>query len=193
MISRIVSGGQTGADRGGLDAAIYAGIPHGGWCPLGRLAEDGTIPSKYNLREMSSRDYLKRTEANVVDSDVTVIFCYGQPAGGSRRTVMFCEQYNKPCHCVDLSIYDESAAIGYVTAWLTELDEMRAERDLDERSNLTVNIAGSRESKAPGLQEKVMRIVVNILHDVNRCGPIMYPVGDEGLIMPKSSLRRKSE
>lgn len=83
-ISKIVSGGQTGADRGGLDAAIELGIPHGGWCPKGRKSEDGVIPEKYLLKEMSSADYLKRTEQNVVDSDATVIFTYGQPTGGSK-------------------------------------------------------------------------------------------------------------
>ena len=38
---KIISGGQTGVDRGALDAAIALGLDHGGWCPLGRLAEDG--------------------------------------------------------------------------------------------------------------------------------------------------------
>ena len=45
MIAKIVSGGQTGADRGGLDAAILLGVPHGGWCPKGRKSEDGVIPA----------------------------------------------------------------------------------------------------------------------------------------------------
>ena len=73
-IIKIVSGGQTGADRGGLDASIHCELPHGGWCPKGRKAEDGRIPDKYQLVEMSTSDYLSRTEANVVDSDATVVF-----------------------------------------------------------------------------------------------------------------------
>ena len=48
VITKIVSGGQSGADQGGLDAAIELGIPHGGWCPKGRKSEDGVIPDKYN-------------------------------------------------------------------------------------------------------------------------------------------------
>ena len=44
MLEKIVSGGQTGADRGALDAALAASFPCGGWCPLGRKAEDGVIP-----------------------------------------------------------------------------------------------------------------------------------------------------
>lgn len=48
----IVSGGQTGADQAGLDAAINLGIPYGGWIPKGRLTEDGPLPEKYQLQEM---------------------------------------------------------------------------------------------------------------------------------------------
>lgn len=50
-VQRIVSGGQTGVDRAALDAAIALGIEHGGWCPQGRIAEDGVIPADYQLRE----------------------------------------------------------------------------------------------------------------------------------------------
>ena len=66
MIERIGSGGQTGADRAGLDVAIAAGIPNGGWCPKGRKAEDGPIPDRYNLTETKSASYLTRTEWNDV-------------------------------------------------------------------------------------------------------------------------------
>ena len=88
-ITQIISGGQTGADRGGLDAAMALGIPHGGWCPKGRLAEAGRIPDKYNLQETSTKNYLQRTERNVIDSTATILFCYGKPTGGSARTVSF--------------------------------------------------------------------------------------------------------
>jgi len=64
MITKIISGGQTGADRGGLDAAIYCEMPHGGWCPKERKAEDGVIPAKYYLKEMLADTYLPRTKAN---------------------------------------------------------------------------------------------------------------------------------
>ena len=101
-ITQLISGGQTGADRGGLEAALYCKVPHGGWCPKGRLAEDGPIPDKYNLQEMTNKDYLKRTEANVVDSDATVVFTYGLPSGGSLRTVEFARKHGKPYEQVDL-------------------------------------------------------------------------------------------
>ncbi len=75
MITRIISGAQTGADRAGIDAAIESGIPYGGWIPKGRKAEDGTVPETYTeLQELIRGGYPKRTEQNVIDSDGTVIF-----------------------------------------------------------------------------------------------------------------------
>ncbi len=72
MITKIISGGQTGVDRAALDAAIELNIPHGGWCPKGRLAELGqTIPDKYQLQETESSEYSQRTKLNIHDSDGT--------------------------------------------------------------------------------------------------------------------------
>jgi hypothetical protein len=68
---KVISGGQTGADRAGLDFAMAQGIAHGGWCPRGRLAEDGTIPARYQLEETPEADYAQRTEWNVRDADGT--------------------------------------------------------------------------------------------------------------------------
>jgi len=97
LIQKIVSGGQTGADRAALDWAISRGIPHGGWCPKGRLAEDGMIPTKYDLRETSTKSYLQRTEQNVIDSDGTVIFSMKpELTGGSKRTLDFALKHHRP-------------------------------------------------------------------------------------------------
>jgi len=91
MIRRVVLGGQTGADRVGLDWAIWHDIPHGGWCPRGRKAEDGVIPPRYQLSETPSASYLQRTEWNVRDSDGTVIFTMtAKLAGGSKRRGRSC-------------------------------------------------------------------------------------------------------
>jgi hypothetical protein len=97
MIGKIVSGGQTGADRAALDWAISTGVPHGGWCPNGRRAEDEVIPSKYQLQEMGTTSYLKRTEQNVINSDGTLI-CSIRPAlsTGSKRTAEFAKQAIAP-------------------------------------------------------------------------------------------------
>ncbi len=88
MIRKIVSGGQTGADRAALDWAMSRGVPHGGWCPKGRRAEDGPIPARYCLQETEAANYLVRTEQNIVDSDGTVIFTLKAVlSGGSKRTL----------------------------------------------------------------------------------------------------------
>src|ERR1700751_481786 len=96
-IPKIVSGGQTGADRAALDWALAYNVPCGGWCPKGRKAEDGPIDPKYPLKETPSASYLQRTEWNVRDSDATVLFSI-EPAvtGGSLKTVDFARKHNKP-------------------------------------------------------------------------------------------------
>ena len=83
MIIKLTSGGQTGADRAALDVAIKFNIPHGGWIPKGRKTEDGPLSDKYQLQEMSTGSYPKRTEQNVIDSDGTVILSHGSLKGGS--------------------------------------------------------------------------------------------------------------
>lgn len=94
---KIVSGGQTGADRAALDWAISRGIPHGGWCPLGRLAEDGALHRIYRLAETPTATRLQRTEWNVRDSDATVIFSVAKVlTGGSLATMEFARQQRKP-------------------------------------------------------------------------------------------------
>jgi hypothetical protein len=83
----IVSGGQTGADRAALDFAIRAGLPHDGWCPLGRLAEDGPLDARYELRETPTSQYAERTAWNVRDSDATVLFTLkAELTGGTKLT-----------------------------------------------------------------------------------------------------------
>lgn len=84
-MEKIVSGGQTGVDRAGLDFAIALGIPHGGWCPKGRKAEDGPIDNRYQLQETPRADYLQRTEWNVRDNDGTVIFTVNATLSGGSK------------------------------------------------------------------------------------------------------------
>lgn len=95
LVKKIVSGGQTGADRGALDAAIALAIPHGGWCPKGRRTEDGAIPSKYELTETPATNYQARTKRNVEESDGTVILTRGPLEGGSLFTAEHAERVNK--------------------------------------------------------------------------------------------------
>jgi hypothetical protein len=72
LIEKIISGGQTGADRDALDIAIELGIPHGGWLPKGRKTEEGPLPEKYQLEEMRAASYEMRTVKNVLEADGTL-------------------------------------------------------------------------------------------------------------------------
>jgi hypothetical protein len=173
-IECIISGGQTGADRGGLDAAIDRGVAHGGWCPKGRLAEDGKIPPEYDLKEVASKEYIKRTEANVVDSDATLVFAYGPPTGGTKATVIFCEEHSRPCLVVDLEQLNKKQAVTFIHAWLEALaidddDPQVADRVAEPRASYgetsptILNIAGPRESKQPGIQKAVAEVMGQIL------------------------------
>ena len=74
MLRKIISGGQTGTDRAGLDFALETGLEHGGYVPSGRKAEDGRIDERYNLIELSTNSYPARTRRNIEESDGTVIF-----------------------------------------------------------------------------------------------------------------------
>jgi hypothetical protein len=94
---KIVSGGQTGADRAALDFAIKHGFEHGGWCPKGRFAEDGPLADRYALQETPTQAYPQRTEWNVRDSDGTVVLTIATSlSGGSRQTYLLAKKYKKP-------------------------------------------------------------------------------------------------
>lgn len=158
-IVKIVSGGQTGADRGGVDAAIELGVTHGGWCPKGRLAEDGVIPPKYNQTETNSKNYVRRTEKNVVDSSATSIFANGTPTGGSKKTADFAEKHGKPYICVDTG-KSETETTERLIEWTRNL----------RNPQIILNVAGTRERKAPGIQKQVARIVGKLITGVNEIG-----------------------
>ena len=144
---KIVSGGQTGADRAALDWAIDNDIPHGGWCPAGRLAEDGVIDSKYNLRETSKADYLQRTEWNVRDSDATVIFSIkADLMGGSLATQKLADKHLKASlHLTSLQSPVENA---------TQLRGFIRKHEIK-----VLNIAGPRASGEPELRSLVQTVL----------------------------------
>jgi len=147
MVRRIVSGGQTGADRAGLDAANRIGLPHGGWCPKGRRAEGGRIPTRYRLQETESDGYSARTQRNVFDSAATVIFTRGPMTPGSALTEKFADWHGRPCLHVDVA---DPKAEENLRAWLSGIDG-------------TLNVAGSRESGAPGIGQTVFDLLVRVI------------------------------
>ena len=120
----IISGGQSGVDRGALDAALEMGVECGGWCPQGRSAEDGVIAARYPLRELAGAGYLQRTEQNVVDSDATLIIHFAALSGGTARTLEFCRLHARPHLLLDgaqLAPATASArAVGFVGMHNTE-------------------------------------------------------------------------
>jgi hypothetical protein len=144
---KIVAGGQTGADQAGLDWAIAHGILHGGWCPKGRRSEDGPIDLRYELNETPRAHYLERTEWNVRDSDATLIFTLDSGLdGGSKKTVEFCKKLGKP--------------------WLhfrTGVDPKFVGKFLKHYDVKILNIAGKRESSAPGIGKMVMEVLNEVL------------------------------
>ncbi len=135
-VKKIISGGQTGVDRAGLDFAIETGIEHGGYCPKGRRAEDGRIPAKYNLIETESADYEERTERNLTESDGTLIMYIGKMRGGTLLTSALCRKEGKPCLIIDLNHLTEGTARDF-TKWLMD------------NGIRVLNIAGGRESVVP--------------------------------------------
>ncbi|UZR28956.1 putative molybdenum carrier protein [Methylococcus mesophilus] len=135
----IVSGGQTGTDRGALDFAIKHGYTHGGWAPRGREAEDGRIPLKYQLTELADGGYRQRTCRNVEDSDGTLIVNLGELDGGSLATQVFAQQIGKPHLVVQLDSGVSVETIAAVVVWLRK------------HTIKTLNVAGPRESKHPGI------------------------------------------
>jgi len=144
MIEKIISGGQTGADRAALDFAIKHGIPHGGWVPKGRKAEDGTLDQKYHLQEMPTGQYSKRTEKNILDSDGTVIVSHGPLTGGSALTRELAKQHRKPWVHIDLkaTLYPNTARM--IQEWV------------GQNGIKVMNVAGARGSKDPKIYQAVI-------------------------------------
>lgn len=135
----IVSGGQTGVDRAALDFAMKHGCTHGGWAPQGREAEDGKIAMKYQLLELEQGGYRQRTRRNVQDSDGTLIINCGELTGGTLATKVYAQRLEKPCLVVQLDDGVSGEIANSVLAWL------------HEHVIKTLNCAGPRESKIPGI------------------------------------------
>jgi hypothetical protein len=152
LITRVVSGGQTGVDRAALDAALELGIDCGGWIPAGRLAEDGRVPDRYTgLVETTSADYAERTRLNIRDSDAILVLTYGKPSGGTALTVELSGRLNRPRLVIDLEHMENAEAEAAILAWLR-----------DTRPDV-LNVAGPRLSEAPQIEASATQLLKTVL------------------------------
>ncbi|QLH41976.1 MAG: putative molybdenum carrier protein [Coxiellaceae bacterium] len=147
-IKKIVSGGQTGVDRAALDVAITLEVPHGGWCPKGRKAEDGKIADRYQLKETPTDVYDERTTWNVRDSDGTLIIIKEPAMGGTLLTIEVAKQFNKPYLVYDLSAKPD---IDKIVDWI------------NENAIQTLNVAGPRQSQSENIYQIAYDIMQQLL------------------------------
>lgn len=159
MISKIISGGQTGADMGGLLAAELFGIPRGGSCPEGFKDENGFnsefIP-RFGLVECG--DIKERTISNIKNSDATIIFSKNLESGGTKFTISQCELYKKPY---------------YIVKTLKGLNHFIL------NFNGVLNVAGNRESVSPGIQNRVRDFLSIVIMPQN--GVFVFGSNSDGI------------
>lgn len=156
ILKKIISGGQSGVDRAALDAAIANNIPHGGWCPKGRLAEQNTtIPKKYLLNETHTVDVNVRTKLNIQDSCGTLIILPKWPLNIKDGTSFTLDEVNeqaKPFFIINLS---GDIVINDIISWL-------------KSNNISIlNIAGPRESSSPGIYKQTFLFLKNFFNIVS--------------------------
>lgn len=151
-LDKIVSGGQTGADRAALDTAIKFNVPHGGWITKGRRTESGPLPDFYNLKEMETREYPARTRQNILDSDGTVVIARGPLTGGSALTDAFARTTDKWVCTIDLSEQDIFEAALILHAFILDQDIH------------VLNVAGPRASHDPEIYYDVKAILSAVLY-----------------------------
>lgn len=152
MLKKIISGGQTGADRAALDFAIKFNIEHGGWIPKGRRTENGPLPLTYKLKEMDTQDYKKRTLQNILDSHGTLIISRGRLTSGSKLTQSYAKVIGRPNCSIDLFQAEEFEAALIVNSFISE------------NFIQVLNVAGPRMSHQPWIYNDVKTILETALY-----------------------------
>ena len=152
MLRKVISGGQTGVDRAALDVAMRLGIAHGGWVPKGRLAEDGPLPSYYQVEEMPTEEYAARTEKNVLAADGTLIISRGQPTGGTDYTRRMALKHGKQLLHIDLTLNQQPSTAGSLIASWIQMNRIEI-----------LNVAGPRESGDPQIYSEAATILAHAL------------------------------
>lgn len=158
MIKKIVSGCQTGADLGGLEAALECGISTGGTVTKGCRTEDGEKPeliSKFNLFEHHNTSYDVRTRANVFHSDGTIMFLTESNSPGTFCTKKAIKDFGRSSYVVKVEVGKEipEEMVGLVVDWIKE------------KNISTLNVAGNRESKSPGIGLTVKNFMIKVLNN----------------------------
>jgi hypothetical protein len=154
---KIISGGQTGADRAAIDTGIELGLPVGGWVPKGGWAEDypnppGLLANYPQLSEADEAAPQRRTRLNVRDSDATLILVkegWKKTSPGTRLTLEYARELGRPVKVIGVEALD---AAERVRQWLARLGPLSV-----------LNVAGLRESEAPGLYEQAREILRKVL------------------------------
>jgi hypothetical protein len=150
MLVQVISGGQTGADLGGLFAAKACGLKTGGWMPKGFRTLDGPRPDlaeDYGLQEHSSAHYPPRTRRNVQMSDATLRFARLWQTPGEQATLRFLIRYGKPYFDVDVDAPPPHAEVA---------DWLRSQRVR------ILNIAGNTERNVPGIEAFVAAYLTEV-------------------------------
>lgn len=160
-LDKIISGGQTGVDRGALDAALSAGFPCGGSCPAGRKAEDGSIAHRYPLAPLARGGYRERTRQNVLDSDGTVILVHGRLTGGrltggTQLTRTCCLQVRKPLLTIDATNFTAVEAAAAIMHFI------------GAHGIRVLNIAGPRASSWPEAHGFAFEVITRVLRQSTR-------------------------
>jgi hypothetical protein len=150
-VARIVSGGQTGADRAALDVAIELGVDYGGWCPAGGRAEDfpeppGLLAVYPKLTATDEAEPAVRTRLNVCDSDATLIVWDGRThSPGTQLTIAAAQGLGRP-------LLVTSGDVAETRAWLAEFS-----------TPVVLNVAGPRESTSAGTYARTAELLRTVL------------------------------
>ncbi len=148
MVIKILSSGQAGVERAALDVAIATEIDCGGWCAKGRMAEDGPLDAKYPVVETNTMSATKSSEANIRDSDGTLLLVWGKMAGPTLKTAAIAARLNKSLFIANMS---ENPSVGEIEAWAT-------------KSKIKVlNVAGQKASEVPDAYNKAFKFLKVVL------------------------------
>ena len=153
MLKKIIAGSQTGVNRAALDLALEQDFPCCGWCPKGRMSEDGDLPESYPLQESKVTDHRIAMELNILEADGTLIITRGRPTGATALAGVLARRRCKMLLVIDiLQVVDLDTAIMIIRKWLKE-------------NNIeSLNITGPRESRCQGIYEQTKAIISKIIY-----------------------------